>query len=247
VFGQSFAPTDLATIAMLVVLEGLLSIDNALVLSVLANRVDAGRRMKALSYGLIGALVLRIAMISLAAYLLKWSILKLAGGLYLLWVAGRHFARGWRRPQTLTQPVPQESMPFWSTVAAIELTDVAFAADSILAAVALIGPGPVGVIHPKLWVIIVGGMLGVVLMRFAAALLARLLERFPELHRSAYLVVLLIGIKLMADWSFNSQAHPRRIDFENPRAPAMWIFWGGMLICLAWGLTGRNRTTTKEY
>jgi YkoY family integral membrane protein len=202
--------------------------------------------MKALSYGLIGALVLRVAMIALAAYLLKWSILKLAGGLYLLWMAARYFVRG-RGPQNLTQSAQQAPMPFWSTVALIELTDVAFAADSILAAVALVGPGPAGVIHPKLWLIVVGAMLGVVLMRFAAALLARLLERFPGLHRSAYLLVLLIGIKLMADWAFNSQAHPHRIDFQNPLAPAMWIFWGAMVICLALGLTGRNQSTTNEY
>jgi len=247
VFGQSFAPEDLATIAMLVVLEGLLSIDNALVLGVMAQRVDPARRMKALSYGLLGAFVLRVAMIALAAYLLKWSILKLAGGLYLLWVAGRHFARGWPAPGNCSQPAAQAPMPFWSTVAAIELTDIAFAADSILAAVALVGAGPVGVIHPKLWVIVIGGMLGVILMRFAAALLARLLERFPGLHRSAYLLVLLIGIKLMADWALNSQAHPHRIDFQNPHSRAMWAFWGGMLICLALGLRGPNQKSDKAH
>lgn len=238
-FGQTFAPGDLLTIAVLVVLEGLLSIDNALVLGVMVQRVEPRRRMRALSYGLVGAFVLRLVMICLAAYLLKWSILKLAGGLYLVWVAGRHLVRGWR-PLNLSPPDAAPPVKFWTTVAAIELTDIAFAADSILAAVALVGPGPVGVIHPKLWVIVTGGMLGVVLMRFAAAIFARVLEHFPGFRRSAYLLVLLIGVKLLADWAGNSHADPHRIDFQNPRAPAMWLFWGAMVLCLAVGLRRRK-------
>lgn len=238
-FGQTFAPSDLVTIAVLVVLEALLSIDNALVLGIMAQRVEPARRMRALSYGLIGAFVLRVVMIALAAYLLKWSILKLAGGIYLLWIAGRHLLGGLGARNILpTESSPHDS--FWTTVAAIELTDIAFAADSILAAVALVGPGPAGAVHPKLWVIVTGGMLGVVLMRFAAAIFSRLLERFPDFRRSAYLLVLLIGLKLLADWAGNSAAHPHRIDFQDPRAPAMWLFWGAMVFCLALGL--RRRT-----
>jgi YkoY family integral membrane protein len=235
VFGQTFAPSDLATIAVLVVLEALLSIDNALVLGLMALRVEAAQRMRALSYGLAGALVLRVAMISLAAYLIKWSILKLAGGLYLIWVAGRHLV-GRRRSKNLP---PREAVPpasFWSTVAAIELMDIAFAADSILAAVALVGRGPPGVIHPKLWVIVLGGMLGAVMMRFAAAMFTRLLEQFPGLRSSAYLLVLVIGLKLLLDWGFNTPTQPHHIDFQDPRAPAMWIFWGAMVVCLTLGL-----------
>jgi predicted tellurium resistance membrane protein TerC len=125
---------------------------------------------------------------------------------------------------------------FWSTVAEIELTDIAFAADSILAAVALVGPGPPGVIHPKLWVIIIGGMLGAVMMRFAAVIFARVLEHFAGLRRSAYLLVLVIGLKLLVDWAFNTATQPHRIDFQDPRAPALWIFWGAMVVCLTLGL-----------
>src|SRR5208282_3734040 len=131
----------------------------------------------------------------------------------------------------------------WRTIAAIEFTDLAFAADSILAAVALVGPAPPGsksAIHPKFWVIAVGGMLGTVLMRFAAAGLARMIERFPSLHRSAYWLVLLIGLKLLIDWGFNSQAHPHRIDFQDPARPELWIFWCGALITLITGFIGKR-------
>ncbi len=88
---------------------------------------------------------------------------------------------------------------FWYTVAVIELTDVAFAVDSILAAMALAGSK-----QEKLWVVISGGILGVVLMRFAAIIFIRLLEKFPRFELAAYLLVAVIGLKLLADWGFNS-------------------------------------------
>ena len=81
----------------------------------------------------------------------------------------------------------------------IELTDIAFAVDSILAAMALAGSK-----RSKLWVVIVGGILGVILMRFAAALFIKLLDRFPRFELSAYLLVIVIGMKLVLDWGCNS-------------------------------------------
>src|SRR5205807_7151355 len=94
---------------------------------------------------------------------------------------------------------------FWPTVGSIGLTDIAFAVDSILAAIALIGSPPAAnKYHPKLWVVFVGALLGMVALRFAAGLVIRLLEKFPRFEMSAYLLVLVIGLKLLADWGFNS-------------------------------------------
>jgi hypothetical protein len=81
----------------------------------------------------------------------------------------------------------------------IELTDIAFAVDSILAAMALAGSR-----DDKLWVVVSGGLLGVILMRFAAAIFVGLLDRFPRFEISAYLLVAVIGLKLVIDWGCNS-------------------------------------------
>jgi len=251
-FGQTFDPGDLATIAVLIVLEGVLSIDNALVLGVLAGRLEGRDRYRALSYGLLCAFVLRVIVIAAAVYLLHWSLLKLLGGAYLLWVAARHFL--FSSPNPAAGPgAASTPQGFWRTVAAIELTDLVFAVDSILAAVALVGPAPPqtpsDALHPKLWVIVTGGMLGVILMRFAAALFIFLLERLPRLNRSAYLLVALIGLKLMVDWGANSAAHPRRVDFQAASSPAFWIFWALIVICLGVGfipLSGARRAQTWQ-
>jgi YkoY family integral membrane protein len=236
-FGQTFVPGDLATIGLLVVLEGLLSIDNALVLGVLVSRLDPSLRKRALMYGLVGGFTLRFICIAAATLLLKFTILKLLGGLYLIWISAEFFLKK-HHPVAGDTSTAVKSGRLWPTIVAIEFTDLAFAVDSILAAVALVGPAPTGshsVLHPKFWVIVTGGMLGIILMRFAAAAMAKVMEQFPRLHRSAYLLVLLIGLKLLLDWGLNGPNHAHRVDFQDPSRPELWIFWGCVLLCLVMG------------
>ncbi len=230
IWGQEAVPADLAVIGLLIILEGLLSIDNALVLGMLAKRLPKHMRARALTYGLVGAFVFRVTAIIAAGFLLKFTFVKFLGGGYLVYMALSHLLSHHELEETehtqvdeLTHLVHEEEREnaahpesterriaiaklnrsqfwlFWRTVFVIELTDIAFAVDSILAAMALAGSRP-----EKLWVVITGGIIGVVLMRFAAAMFVGLLERFPRFEVSAYLLVLTIGIKLLSDWAFNS-------------------------------------------
>ena len=90
-FGQKAEPHDLVIVALLVVLEGVLSIDNALVLGLLAKRLPRPLQRRALTYGLVGALIFRMAAIGAAAWLLQWTVAKLLGGAYLIYVSLKHF------------------------------------------------------------------------------------------------------------------------------------------------------------
>ena len=276
-WGQTFENHDLFVILLLVLLEGLLSIDNALVLGLLAKRVPKPLQGRALTYGLVGAFVFRILAVATASYLLKWHIVKLIGGGYLIYIAVKHlfFESKEERNETISAdaagglelrdaetgaaltpdqemleikervpvPIPEAQLragrSFWMTVAVIELTDIAFAVDSILAAIALVGPPPAGhpenAIHPKLWVVVTGGLLGILLMRVAAAMFIRLLEKFPRFELSAYLLVIVIGLKLLADWGFNSEANPKMVDFHTYTRPEFWVFWISMLVALGIG------------
>lgn len=246
-FGQTYSPTDLGVIALLVFFEGLLSIDNALVLALLARRLPKEMQAKALTYGLGGAFVFRFIMIGFAQYLLQWRIVKLIGGGYLLWISLQHFFfKKEEPPANDADPAlpPAKAAPgFWATVALIEVTDVAFAIDSILAAIALVGTAPAGHVglHPKYWVVVTGGMIGVMLMRIAAAMFIRLLQRFPRFETSAYLLVLTIGLKLLVDWAANTAQRPDRADFHNPASPLFWTFWSVMVICIGIGFLPSRR------
>lgn len=244
-FGQTYSPQDLGVIALLVLLEGLLSIDNALVLALLARRLPKALRGKALTYGLAGSFAFRFIAIGSAAYLLHWRIVKLAGGAYLVYISVKYFLEQRAQAKALDDDDADPIAPpgFWPTVARIELTDIAFAVDSILAAIALVGSAPAGTVgpHPKLWVVVTGGMLGVMLMRVAAAGFIKLLERFPRLETSAYLLVLTIGVKLLVDWGCNSAAQPERVNFQDSSTPAFWIFWSAMLLCVSVGFMKRKQ------
>ncbi len=287
-WGQTFNSHDIVVILLLVLLEGMLSIDNALVLGLLAKRVPKPLQKRALTYGLVGAFVFRIIAVAAASFLLKWKVVKLIGGAYLVYIAVKHLffesteehsevitadeqgAAVLRNAETgepltadqeleeikerVSLPVPDQRIvpdqQFWLTVLVIELTDIAFAVDSILAAIALVGPPPEGTPvsathHPKLWVVIAGGLLGLMLMRIAAVLFIRLLEKFPRFETSAYLLVTVIGVKLLVDWGFNTEAEPHRINFHDYTHIEFWIFWLSMAVSLAVGFIPQKSSSGK--
>lgn len=190
---DQFVPGDLLVVAVLIVLEGLLSCDNAVVLALLVKGLPPALRGKALRYGIIGAYVFRIIALCLAAWVMSKWYLKVAGGAYLLWLAIRHFTKGEAAAEIEGQEVRRIRWlsPFWSTVVAVELTDIVFSVDSIAAAVAL---------SDKLWVLILGGLLGILAMRFAAQGFVKLLEVFPRLEGAAFVAVGFIGLKLLLEF-----------------------------------------------
>lgn len=282
-WNQTFASHDLLVVLLLVFFEGVLSIDNAIVLGLLAKRLPRSQQQRALTYGLIGAFAFRFIAILAAAYLLEWRIVKLIGGGYLLYIAIKHlFFEGQEKTEeTITAnqdgglvlrdaltgqelneeqeqlelderlPIPSQHLGigkhFWTTVMVIELTDIAFAIDSILAAIALIGSPPEGhpdgALHPKLWVVMLGGLFGILLMRGAAALFIRLLDRFPRMEVAAYLLVITIGLKLLVDWGFNTAADPHVIDFHDHAKVEFWLFWIAMIASLSFGVSRSRRAT----
>jgi len=214
---------DLLLILFLAFLEGLLSIDNAIVLAMMAKPLPKTQQRKALTYGLAGSVVFRLAALGLASRLIYWRWAKIVGGVYLLSVSSRYAFLGRTGEKTLKR---RSHGNFWQTVVLIEMMDIAFAVDSILAAVAL---------TPKFWIVFTGGMLGVVMMRFAASFFITVLRKFPRFERTAYELVALIGIKLVID-SFGFQ----EVHFESPGSTAFWVFWGLMIVSIVLGLMRRR-------
>jgi YkoY family integral membrane protein len=188
------APSDILTIGLLVILEALLSADNAMVLAVLVLGLPKREQRKALRYGILGAFAFRIAAILLAVYLKDIQVVMLVGAAYLLWLPYNHFtghedAQARRRPKPATRWLGLD--PFWATVAKVELTDIVFAIDSILVAVAL---------SNKTWVIITGGILGVIAMRLVIGQLLVLVNRYPTLVDGAFIIIAWVGIKLILEY-----------------------------------------------
>jgi YkoY family integral membrane protein len=186
--------SDFVTIAVLVLLEGLLSADNALVLAILVLGLPREEQQKALRYGIIGAFVFRILAVLLAVYLIQVSFVKLIGALYLLYLSYTHFftGGGTEARRQIKKATPWLGLSaFWATVVKVELTDVVFAVDSILVAVAM---------SPKTWVIITGGILGIVMMRLVIGRLLVLVRTYPALVDGAFIIIAWVGVKLLVEF-----------------------------------------------
>jgi len=171
---DTFQSSDLLVIATLIVLEGLLSCDNAIALAMLVRKLPKEQQGKALRYGIIGAYVFLFIALCLATWIVNQWYLKLLGGLYLLWIAGSHLFGKHTDDAGQLVAKPLRRIPgfsvFWSTVMLVELTDIAFSVDSIAAAVAL---------SNKFWVLLTAGMVYILVMRYAAQGFIALLRIFP--------------------------------------------------------------------
>lgn len=193
--GIDFQLADLVTIGLLVLLEGLLSADNALVLAILVLGLPREQQRKALRYGILGAFFFRIVAIIFAAQMIEYSWVKLVGGGYLMWLSYAHFFRhddGHERGTIKPAKAWLGMSVFWTTVVKVELTDIVFAVDSILVAVAM---------SPKLWVIITGGVLGIVAMRLVIGQLLTLVQKYPALVDGAFVIIAWVAIKLFVEYA----------------------------------------------
>jgi YkoY family integral membrane protein len=148
----------------------------------------------ALTAGLLGAYFFRVIAIGLGTYLIQFWFLQLIGGGYLLWLGYEHFFGGGEEDSGITA----SGKGFWATVVKVELMDIAFSIDSILAALG---------ISKRIWVILTGGMLGILCMRLVAGVFVRLINGFPLFKHTGYALVSLIGYRLVSEvnWVHFSQ------------------------------------------
>jgi YkoY family integral membrane protein len=191
---MSVQPADFVTIGLLVLLEGLLSADNALVLAIMILGLPRYDQRKALRYGLVGAFGFRIVATLLATHLIRIEWVKLLGGLYLLYLSYKHFFQSGDAEQR-SKPKPAQPWlgmsALWGTVVKVELVNIAFSVDSILVAVAM---------SRKTWVVLAGGLIGIVAIRVVIAQLLAIVRKYPALVDGAFIIIAWVGSKLLLDF-----------------------------------------------
>ena len=226
---QYFEWIDLPVIFILLGLEVLLSADNATALALLVRPLEKPMRKKALFVGLFTGIFLRALAILFAAYLIQFFWIQIIGGLYLIYIALKHIFN-WGKKKKI-----KKEISFWRTVIKVELTDLMFAVDSILAAFALVTLYyPFNMVPHKIWVIYLGGVLGIIAMRAAASFVNRFLDHYPNFERIIFLFIGWMGLKLIIE-SFDpliaSNFVKKTIDS---------FFWlGGILIIIIGFLSSR--------
>jgi len=190
---------SLIVIGNLIIIESLLSVDNAAVLATMVMDLPKEQRERALKYGIWGAYFFRGLAMIFAAFLIQFWILKPIGGLYLLWLVF-----SWARGKLKKEKIEEETVDknqnwfyrktvgalgvFWSTVVLVELMDMAFSIDNVFAAVAF---------SKNIILVCLGVFIGILAMRFVAQSFVRLMEKYTFLELCAYIVIGILGIKLI--------------------------------------------------
>jgi len=161
-------------------------------------------------------------------WLMELGWIKSMGGVYLLYMSGKFFlAKKAAEPKRTFS-----EFAFWRTVVAVELMDIAFSLDSVLAAVS---------ISQNYFIVISGAILGIIMMRFAASIFIGLVARFPKLEETAYLLIAIVGLKLFIQ-GFNFEG----VDFHSSQNIFAWAFWLFMAFALMLGFRSVERNNISN-
>lgn len=194
---------DWMMILTLILMECLLSVDNAVVLAAQTQVLPSKEEQrKSLVYGLWGAYLFRFIVIGIGTYLINFWEVKLLGGLYLFYLVYKYFydvrhpekvaaeekKKEANEKQKVLKKCKHRLSLFWRTVISIESMDIVFSIDSVLAALAM-SNNPV--------VVLIGGMIGILCMRGVAEIIIKLMEIIPELQTMAYVLIAIIALKLL--------------------------------------------------
>lgn len=235
---------------VLIVLEGLLAADNAVVMAVMVRHLPRLQQKKALFYGLLGAFVFRFIALFMITFLVNIWQIQAIGAAYLLFISIKSIYDQKRKDSVEIELNGRKKSGFWMTVLKVELADIAFALDSMLAAVALavtlpeLGDFHIGGINGgQFTVMLLGGIIGLVIMRFAARQFVLLLEKYPSLETAAFLIVGWVGIKLLV----MTLAH-QEVQIIDPSFPhsTTWniTFW---VVLVAIGINGYVSGIRKSH
>lgn len=230
------------TLLILIGLEGLLSADNALVLAVIAKHLPAEQKKRAINYGILMAFVFRFAALFAISFIANVWQIQAIGSAYLLYLGLKHViqARCGKNNENIHKDDERESAGkgFWPTVGKIALADLAFAVDSILAAVALalgLPDSPLdnfgGMDGGQFIVVVLAGIAGLVLIKYAATWFVQLLNKRPALETTAYAIVAWVGVKL----AVITLAHEdiAVLDHDFPHSTAWTLIFYGVLVGIA--------------
>lgn len=211
---------------ILIALEAVLSADNAIALAAIASGLeDPKLQRNALNLGLVGAYILRITLILTATWVVQFWQFELLGAAYLLWLVFEHFTSEEDDEHHHHGP---RFTSLWQTIPIIAVTDLAFSLDSVTTAIA---------ISDKTWLIITGGTIGVITLRFMAGLFIRWLKEYVYLEDAGYITVGFVGLRLLV----------RAIKPEL--VPPEWLMVAAIALVFLWGFSKRTEvelTTEAE-
>jgi YkoY family integral membrane protein len=219
----NFGVDTLLLLPVLIALEAILSADNAIALAAIAQGLETEKQQQqALNIGLVAAFVLRMSLILTASWVLQFWQFEVAGAAYLLWLVFQHFTADEDEQNHHHGP---RFNNVWQAIPTIALTDLAFSLDSVTTAIAL---------SKDVLVVLLGGTIGIITLRFMAQLFIRWLDIYEHLEDAGFITVALVGIRLLL-----------RVANEN-WVPPQWLMIGLITAIFAWGFSKKTQTRSDD-
>jgi YkoY family integral membrane protein len=216
-------PQTFLVLLVLVALEAVLSADNAVALAAIAQGIPSLKEQRrALNVGLILAYVLRIVLILTATWVVRFWQFELLGAAYLLWLVFNYFTS---KEDEKTHHHTLGNKSFWQTIPLIALTDLAFSLDSVTTSIA---------VADETWLILVGGTVGVITLRFLAELFIKWLQEYTYLEDAGFVTVALVGVRLLLK------------VFDSPLVPPEWLMVSAIVVIFTWGFSKKNNNVNNE-
>lgn len=175
----------------LIIIEGLLSVDNMLAIAALANQLPEHQKKTALRLGLAGAYVFRLVALFFVGFIMDNEWVKFLGAFYLIHLMADHF-RDYASEHDDDPATKAHRHLFWPTVISIQLMDLSLSVDNVVAAVAM---------SPDIRIVCLGVLLGLLTLWMFASVSLKLVEKFPILEHTAFLLIGYVGVILLTEMS----------------------------------------------
>lgn len=222
-YSSNIGTDTLLLLPVLVALEAVLSADNAIALAAIAQGLEGQKLQRnALNFGLVVAFMLRVLLILTANWVIGFWQFELLGAAYLLWLVFQYFTSEDETDSATAAHHGPRFSSLWQAIPMIAITDLAFSLDSVTTAIA---------ISQDMRLVLTGGLIGVIALRFMAGFFIRWLDEFTHLEDAGFVTVALVGLRLLMRVILP--------DFVPPE----WLMIAAIAALFTWGFSQRKQET----
>ncbi len=179
-----FTISGMGIFLTIVLVNGVLSVDNAAAVAAVAQKLPENMRDRAIQLGMIMAMALRVVCLIFAFVIIQVPLIKILGAVFLFYLVAKHF---WLDSN---DKEPEAKDKFWSTIVTIGYIDLAFSIDNIVATVGMTN---------NLLILILATAISILIMMVAAQLMERLMRRYPRLEDAAFLIIGFVGVCILME------------------------------------------------
>ncbi|WP_075536170.1 TerC family protein [Candidatus Pelagibacter communis] len=187
-FAEFFTPEQIAILTQIIFIDLVLAGDNAIIIGMVASKFPVEQRKKVIFWGIGGAVILRIILTLLTAYLLQITGLRLIGGLLLLYIVYKLYVDVIKGSET-EENVKVDNSSFLKAIWTVLLADFTMSLDNVL--------GVAGAAGDHYGLLVFGLVLSIILMATAATLISGWIKKYKWIAWVGLLAILIVAVELI--------------------------------------------------